>query len=188
MGKMKFIKFSWQHKPIYCIKNSHILFQTSGSCTPVVTWTNMELHRLLQDKIHLTFASILQGGQMRTLINLKIFSLHLDTNTGKRYTKKNINEQTKNHQMDTEMSNSAMPKLKNFLSILSHHFWSTPQSWIHDEFFCGNKWKIQKKYKMLIYGTNQQTPCLDLWDEYHMMQIYHEFTPTTWLYQQLQVS
>ena len=44
----------------------------------------------------------------------KTFSLQLDTNTGIRYIKKDIDELTKNHQeLDPEMVNAAMPEVPN---------------------------------------------------------------------------
>ena len=43
----------------------------------------------------------------------KTFIVELDPNTGIKYIRKNIDELTKNHQMDTEMINAAMPELPN---------------------------------------------------------------------------
>ena len=54
--------------------------------------------------------------------------MELDPNTGIKYIRKNLDEQTKNHQMDTEMINAAMPELPNsdlcpvktFMDYMSH--------------------------------------------------------------------
>ena len=97
----------------------------------------------LQDKVQfdIRFYFVRRANENIDKFTKKTFILELDANTGIRYIKKNIDEQTKNHQLDTEMINASMPELpnsdrcpvNNFLTYLSklhprcEYLWQQPK-------------------------------------------------------------
>ena len=97
----------------------------------------------LQDKVQfdIRFYFVRRANENIDKFTKKTFILEVDPNTGIKYIRKDIDEQTKNHQCDTEMQNSTMPEtpnselclVKSFLKYLSKlhprsdYLWQQPK-------------------------------------------------------------
>ena len=69
----------------------------------------------LQDKVqfNIRFYFARTANENINKFTKKTFVSEVDPNTGIKYIRKDVDEQTKNHQMDTEMSNNAMTEFKS---------------------------------------------------------------------------
>ena len=105
----------------------------------------------LQDKVQfdIRFYFVCRANENIDKFTKKTFNLELDANTGIQYIKKNIDEQTKNHQLDTEMINASMPELPNSNRYPVNNF-ITYLSKLHPR--CKYLWQQPKKLEDALHS------------------------------------